>query len=134
MLRAAGRASSSKAAKDDKGNADCDGAWQPWTVCSASCGSTGTRVRTFARDSSNSNGNSSSGDDDSDEQGEDDCAIAQGDIEIGTCDMQVSDDDGNVTTVLPCPADCVGAWSAWSECATEACGSDGVRRLSLIHI
>eukprot|EP00750_Incisomonas_marina_P006132 INCI14335.4.p1 GENE.INCI14335.4~~INCI14335.4.p1 ORF type:complete len:1393 (+),score=208.86 INCI14335.4:583-4761(+) len=72
---------------------DCEGAWQSWTSCAASCGvSAGVRTRTFEVETAAAFSGR-------------DCSHSSGELDTVPCDTAA------------CPVDCSGAWSAWSACS-----------------
>ena len=80
---------------DDACPEDCQGSWEPWSECSASCNQSGFRTRNFI--------------------------VTTPAINNGSCsnkeNPQTMKCDGD-----PCPEDCVGEWNEWSECS-KSCGS-----------
>ena len=79
---------------------DCEGNWRAWGLCSAECGG-GTQTRHFEVTSPAQYGGV--------------CPES----EIGTEEQECN--------TQPCPIDCVGDWSAWSECSLE-CGGGAQTR------
>ena len=79
---------------------DCDGAWAEWCSCSSSCGGNGIQGRVFVVDSEAQNGGAA-------------------------CPTEV--DERTCNTDIPCPVDCFGEWSAWSDCSVS-CGLGALTR------
>ena len=68
---------------------DCEGAWEAWTTCSASCGA-GTRTRSYSVVTESANGGAA-------------CPATL--VESEGCDEGA------------CPVDCVGSWGDFSDCS-----------------
>jgi len=79
---------------------DCAGSWTAWSECSLTCGD-GHRLRTFSVQRNSSFGGAT-------------CQASDGDVATKIC------------STSPCPVDCVGAWSVWSNCSIS-CGSSGAK-------
>ena len=77
---------------------DCEGSWDEWSTCTKTCG-VGTTSRTFTVSDAAANGGAS-------------CDHQNGHVSEVSCSTE------------DCPVDCVGSWSAWSECDTT-CGETG---------
>lgn len=81
---------------------DCEGAWQAWSSCSASCGAdAGVRARTFEIETAAAFSGRG-------------CSHASGEVDTLPCDTAA------------CPVDCSGEWSAWSECSLS-CDSNATQ-------
>eukprot|EP00750_Incisomonas_marina_P016157 INCI19027.1.p1 GENE.INCI19027.1~~INCI19027.1.p1 ORF type:complete len:1574 (-),score=205.88 INCI19027.1:21-4742(-) len=73
---------------------DCVGEWMPWAGCSRSCNA-GVRARVFSVTAPSQYGGY--------------CLASDEDAAFGICETQ------------PCPEDCEGAWSPWTQCSLT-CG------------
>ena len=74
---------------------DCQGSWEPWSECSASCNQSGFTTRDFIVTTEAINNGS---------------CLNKGKPQTMKCDGD------------PCPEDCVGEWNELSECS-KSCGS-----------
>ena len=81
---------------------NCEGAFTRWSQCTRECGPGGTSSRRFIVSRREAGGGEV-------------CSHAPESLETRPCNDK------------PCPADCVGEWSRWSECS-QTCGAGGVKK------
>ena len=81
---------------------NCEGAFTRWSQCTRECGPGGTSSRRFIVSRREAGGGEV-------------CRHAHESLETRPCNDK------------PCPADCVGEWSRWSECS-QTCGAGGVKK------
>eukprot|EP00750_Incisomonas_marina_P031326 INCI799.1.p1 GENE.INCI799.1~~INCI799.1.p1 ORF type:complete len:2111 (-),score=241.46 INCI799.1:204-5903(-) len=133
----------------------CEGEWEQWSSCTASCGGVGVRHREYRVDVPASNGGSAcnfglSTDPEFDVCNTEFCPGCTGVwSEFDTCDVScgvgtavrtfVADDpelcDVTMSSITcnegSCPIACEGEWGAWGACS-ESCGGFGVRQRSWV--
>jgi hypothetical protein len=85
--------------------ANCVGSWSEWHTCSKSCG-VGSQSRYYNHESASSNGGAE-------------------------CDFDDDHETSRSCNSDPCPIDCVGAWTEWTDCS-HTC-SDGMNTRSFLH-
>eukprot|EP00750_Incisomonas_marina_P011025 INCI16332.2.p1 GENE.INCI16332.2~~INCI16332.2.p1 ORF type:complete len:1450 (-),score=213.01 INCI16332.2:215-4564(-) len=85
---------------------DCSGSWSQWAQCDRTCGG-GTQFRSFQIEVESAAGGST-------------CLFQNNSVENRTCGA------------ANCPRDCVGGWSAWSECV-PSCGSGRLQERTFVR-
>ena len=97
-------ASESVVSIDCECGTDCQGDWSAWDTCSDSCGSGGTKHRTYSISVEATGGGA-------------ECEAADNDLMETECNRRVS-----------CPVHCIGAWGSWGDCTSCTQGTGTSQR------